>query len=142
MKTSHVRGVIAGAFDVIHPGYIHMFKESRKHCDYLTVCLHVDPTANGKMMPILTKEERIEILSSIRFVDEVICYYTEHDLETILQREKYDVRILGIDYKGRSFTGHDLSKKTVFIDRDHGWSATKYKKLISDSLNNKKQKIP
>jgi len=133
-NTKIVRGVIAGAFDVIHPGYIHTFEASQNHCDHLTVCLHTDPSVNGKMRPILSQEERIRILKSIKFVDEVIPYNTEKDLENLLRDNEYDVRILGSDYKNKSITGNNLCKKTVYIDRDHGWTTTKFKKLIHDNF--------
>ena len=38
------KGIIAGAFDVIHPGYIKMFKDAKKHCNHLTIALHLDPS--------------------------------------------------------------------------------------------------
>ena len=127
------RGVLAGAFDVIHPGYIHLFKESKKHCDHLTVLLHADPSHNGKVKPVLTLEERKLILSSIKFIDDIIPYETEADLEKILAEKKYDIRILGSDYLDKKITGSDLCDRIAWIDRSHGWSATKYKKMIANS---------
>jgi len=132
--TSITTGVLAGAFDVIHPGYIHMFKEAKGYCSHLTILLHTDPSINNKMKPILTTEERTLILSSISFIDEVIPYDTEEDLESILIKNKYDVRILGSDYLDKKITGHDLCTGTAWIDRSHGWSTTKYKKMIVDSF--------
>jgi len=67
-------GFIAGAFDVMHPGYIYMFKEAKEYCDYLIVGLHENPEANGKLKPILTLEERTEVLKSIMYVDEIYAY--------------------------------------------------------------------
>jgi cytidyltransferase-like protein len=125
-----VRGVLAGVFDSIHPGYIFMFKEARKHCTHLTVCLHKDPSINGKMQPVMGVKERFEILESIKYVDEVIIYETENDLNNILSTKKYDVRILGTDYISKKITAKGATKEIVFIDRSHGWSATKYKRLV------------
>jgi len=131
--TNVSRGVLAGAFDVIHPGYIHLFEESKKYCTHLTILLHEDPSINDKMKPILTTEERIFILSSIKFIDDIIVYETEEDLEAILRKNQYDVRILGSDYLDKKITGHDLCTGTAWIDRGHGWSTTKFKGLIADS---------
>ena len=52
-----IKGITAGAFDVMHPGYIKMFKEAREYCDYLLVALHDDPTVerSKKIKPILTE---------------------------------------------------------------------------------------
>jgi len=129
-------GFIAGCFDIIHPGYIHMFKTIKKYCDFLIVGLHEDPTIDrpNKIKPILSIEERSEILLSIKYVDDIKIYQTENDLENLLIRNKIDIRFLGEDYKNSNFTAKNLDIEIKFIDRNHGWSTTKMKKLI---INNK-----
>ncbi len=130
-------GIIAGSFDVIHPGYIAMFKQAKEYCDYLIVALQTDPTVERpeKCKPILTFEEREEILLSIKYINEVLRYTTEKDLEEILKNNKIDVRILGDDYKNKYATGQELTKQIKYLDRSHGWSTTKYKKLICESMH-------
>ena len=61
------KGIIAGAFDLIHPGYIRMFKESKEHCNHLTVALHEHPSFAHphKLKPVQSLEDRKEILRSI-----------------------------------------------------------------------------
>ena len=85
--TLNKTGVIAGAFDVLHPGYIKMFKDAKENaCDTLIILLHEDPSIerpDTKLKPILNVQERIEILLSLRFVDEVIPYKTEEELYTL-----------------------------------------------------------
>lgn len=132
-------GIIAGCFDVIHPGYIKMFMESKKHCDRLVVALQTDPTIerNNKIKPVLSWDERRDILLSIRYIDEVVKYTTEEDLLNVLKTRRYNVRILGDDYVGKSATGQEFSNKTIYVERNHGWSSTKYKRLIADSLKGK-----
>ena len=63
MKT----GVIAGNFDVIHPGYIHMFKECQRKCDQLIILLHADPTIERpiKLKPVLSVHDRREMLTYV-----------------------------------------------------------------------------
>lgn len=131
------KGVIAGNFDVIHPGYIHMFNECKKHCDSLYVLLHEDPSTERpeKLKPILSVEERTGILDSLRQVHAVVPYKTEAELYTRLKTMSPDVRFLGDDYIGKSFTGDDLEIPIHYLNRDHGWSTTKYKKMIADSVN-------
>ena len=75
-------GVIAGNFDAIHPGYIHMFNECKKYCNYLIVLLHEDPTNKRpeKLKPILSVEERLLILYSLKQVNLVMTYKTEEEL--------------------------------------------------------------
>jgi glycerol-3-phosphate cytidylyltransferase len=136
MRKNQIIGVIAGAFDVIHPGYIYLFNECKKHCDHLLLLLHIDPSIerNEKLKPILNIEERKLILSSIRQINEIITYETEADLLVILKNKTIGIRFLGDDYKDKYFTGKELDIPIHFLDRSHGWSTTKFKKLLNDNI--------
>ncbi len=129
------KGIIAGAFDVIHPGYIRMFKDAKEHCNHLTVALHQDPSVarRNKLKPVQTVEERKEILLALRDIDDVVVYQEE---ETFLSYLKdYDIRFLGTDYMNGSYTGKDITIDIVWLDREgHDYSTTKMKRLIFDSI--------
>ena len=129
-------GIIAGNFDVIHPGYIKMFKECKANCDHFLIFLHEDPTNERpeKCKPILTVSEREEILMSLEMVDQVIPSKTEAHLYELLKKYQPDLRFLGDDYKDKKFTGDDLNIPIHYLDRSHGWSTTKFKQLIAQSL--------
>ena len=129
-------GIIAGNFDVIHPGYIKMFKECKSYCKQLIVLLHIDPSIERpeKLKPILSKEERTEVLTSIRFIDGIAYYTYEKELVDLIQRLTPDIRFLGDDYRGKTYTGFELDIPVHYLNRDHGWSTTKFKKLIADTL--------
>ena len=133
---SQIVGVIAGNFDVIHPGYIYMFDECKKHCDILLLLLHDDPSIERpeKIKPMLDLSERNMILSSLKQVDRIITYQIESDLYDILKSQKIDIRFLGDDYKDKAFTGDDLGIPIHYLDRSHGWSTTKFKKMIAESV--------
>jgi glycerol-3-phosphate cytidylyltransferase len=133
---SQIVGVIAGNFDVIHPGYIYMFDECKKHCDILLLLLHEDPSIERpeKIKPILDLNERNMILSSLKQIDRIITYQIESDLYDILKTEQIDIRFLGDDYKDKAFTGDDLGIPIHYLDRSHGWSTTKFKKMIAESV--------
>ena len=133
---SQIVGVIAGNFDVIHPGYIYMLDECKKHCDILLLLLHDDPSIERpeKIKPILDLSERNMILSSLKQVDRIITYQIESDLYDILKTEQIDIRFLGDDYKNKSYTGDDLNIPVYFLNRDHGWSTTRFKNLIAKSV--------
>ena len=136
MKSLYNMGIIAGNFDVIHPGYIKMFKECKSYCKQFIVLLHTDPSIERpeKLKPILTKEERTEVLTSIRYID-VIAYYTyEKELVDLIKSLSPDIRFLGDDYRGKTYTGFELDIPIHYLNRDHGWSTTKFKKLIADTL--------
>lgn len=137
------KGVIAGNFDVLHPGYIKMFNYAAKNCDKLIVLLHDDPSferPDTKLKPILSYEERKEMLLSLEAVDEVFLYLTEAGLVDLLRAVDPDIRFLGDDYIGKRFTGDELEIPVKWINRDHGWSTTKYKTLIAQSLYEKEKK--
>ena len=129
-------GVIAGNFDVIHPGYIKMFKECKRYCENFIILLHTDPSIERpeKLKPILSVDERVEVLYSIKYIDSVITYTYESDLLDVLEGIRPDIRFLGDDYRGRTYTGFELNIPIHYLNRDHGWSTTKFKKLIADSI--------
>ena len=131
-------GIIAGNFDVIHPGYVKMFNDAKQNaCDYFVVALHEDPSFERpqKMKPILSLSERTEILLSFEAIDKVVYYKTELDLIDVLQKVKPDIRILGSDYEGRSdFTGSDLGIKIYYHRRNHDWSTTRFKNEITQQV--------
>ena len=136
MKPIYDLGIIAGNFDVIHPGYIKMFKECKSYCKQFIVLLHTDPSIERpeKLKPILTKEERTEVLTSIKFIDGIAYYTYEKELVDLIKRLSPDIRFLGDDYRGKTYTGFELDIPIHYLNRDHGWSTTKFKKLIADTL--------
>ena len=129
-----VKGIIAGAFDLIHPGYIRMFKECKKHCNHLTVALHEDPSLarSSKLKPVQTLEERKEILKSIRYVDDIVVYQAEDTFLSYLC--EYNIRFLGDDYADGSYTGKNNPINIVFVDRSHDYSTTELKRKIAKSF--------
>ena len=131
------KGIIAGNFDVLHPGYIKMFNQMARKVDKVIVLLHSDPSVERpeKLKPILSYDERKEMLLSLEAVDEVFLYLTESSLIDLIKAVKPDFRFMGDDYIGKRFTGDELEIPIKWITRDHGWSTTKYKRLIAESLN-------
>lgn len=127
-------GVVAGNFDIIHPGYIEMFRECSQHCEEFHVLLHTDPSIERphKLKPILSVEERFKVLMSIRYITNIHIYTFEKELVKLLETVEPDVRFLGDDYREKPFTGDHLNIPIHFLNRDHGWSTTKFKKLIHD----------
>ena len=134
-NAAKIAGIIAGSFDVMHPGYIKLFKDAKSHCNHLTVCLHTDPSlySDKKIPPALCVEDRVEILSSIKYIDNIVTYNTELDLKNLLMTGHYDIRIVGTDYLNKPITGRQYTQKTIFHDRHHGWSTTRYKKRIYEN---------
>lgn len=134
------KGFTAGNFDILHPGYIQLFKECKENCDHFTILLQTDPSIERpeKLKPILSTDERIEQLKSNIYIDEVIVYTYEKELLTLIEENNFGVRFLGDDYIGKSFTGDHLNIPVHYVSRDHGWSTSKFKNIIAESLRNKK----
>ena len=138
-------GIIAGNFDIIHPGYIEMFNEMKKHVGKIHVLLHIDPSLNRpvKIKPLLSVKERKTTLIALKGITEVSSYNSEEELLKLITIINPEIRFLGDDYINRTdYTGYGLPPKIIFLKRDHGWSTTKFKNLIASSFinNSKKEK--
>jgi glycerol-3-phosphate cytidylyltransferase len=132
-------GIIAGNFDVIHPGYIEMFNEMKKHVNEIHVLLHIDPSLDRpeKIKPLLSATERKMTLMALKGIIEVSSYNTEQELLQLIIDINPEIRFLGDDYINRAdYTGYGLPPKIIFLKRDHGWSTTKFKNLIAGSITN------
>lgn len=131
-------GFTASTFDLLHAGHVQMLREAKEECDYLICGLQIDPSIDrkDKNPPVQTVVERFIQLSAIRYVDEVIPYATEKDLEDILNMYNIDVRIIGEEYKKKTFTGRAIcSKRGIEIyynKRDHRFSSSDLRKRVSD----------
>ena len=132
-KKNKIVGCTAGNFDLIHPGYVYTFQEAKRHCDHFIVFLQRDPSLHrkSKYKPVIPLYERYRTLMAIQYIDEVYVYQTEEELYQLIEFFKPDVRILGEDYIGKSFTGDDLPPRVVYTTRAHGWSTTKMKDMIA-----------
>jgi len=132
MTKNKIVGITFGSFDLCHYGHALMFEECKEYCDYLIVGVQSDPSIDRpeKNSPIQSHKERLGIVSSIKFVDEVKPYDTESDLIKVLKEVNPDVRILGADHQGTEFTGHELPIKCIFNSRDHGYSTSELRKRI------------
>ena len=137
-------GITFSTFDLLHAGHIAMLSEAKNYCDYLIAGLQTDPTIDRpdtKNKPVQTIVERQIQLAATRYVDEIVVYQTEKDLEDILLTLPIDVRILGIEYADKAFTGKDICKKRnielIFNGRDHSFSSSSLRKRVADSQTNK-----
>jgi len=131
-------GFTCSTFDLLHAGHITMLEEAKHHCDYLIVGLQTDPTVDRpdtKNAPIQTIVERQIQLAAVKYIDEIVVYTTEQDLEDLLLTLPIDVRVLGVEYKDKPFTGKDIAKqrncKLVFNGRDHSFSSTSLRQRVA-----------
>jgi glycerol-3-phosphate cytidylyltransferase len=105
-------------FDLLHAGHILMLAECKQICDYLIVGLQTDPTIDRpdvKNKPVQSIVERYVQLSAVKFVDEIIVYDTEKDLEDMLMFLPITMRICGEEYKEKHLTScHVPTSMTCF----------------------------
>ncbi|WP_270089007.1 adenylyltransferase/cytidyltransferase family protein [Sphingobacterium sp. SYP-B4668] len=138
-------GITFSAFDLLHAGHIKMLEDARRQCDYLICGLQTDPTIDRpeKNKPTQTVVERYIQLKGCRYVDQIVPYATEQDLEDILRAFKIDVRIVGDEYRERDFTGRQYCEETgielYFNNRDHRFSSSGLRRIVaakeSESVN-------
>ena len=129
-------GFTASAFDLLHAGHVQMLRDAKEQCDYLICGLQIDPTLDrpDKNAPVQTIVERYTQLKAVSYVDEIIPYLTEDDLCDILSMYHIDVRILGVEYKEKDFTGKDICRKRgidlYFNKRDHRFSTSDLRQRV------------
>jgi glycerol-3-phosphate cytidylyltransferase len=145
LKTEEKKiGIVFSTFDLLHAGHIAMLAEVKNHCDYLIAGLQTDPTIDRpdtKNKPIQSIVERQITVSATRYVDEIVVYQSEDDLCDILLTLPIDVRILGVEYKDKEFTGKqiciDRGIEIVYNGRDHSFSSSSLRKRVAEAERNK-----
>jgi glycerol-3-phosphate cytidylyltransferase len=139
-------GITFSTFDLLHAGHIGMLREAKTHCDYLIVGLQSDPTIDRpetKNRPIQTMVERYAQLNALKFVDEIVPYQTEEDVNDILELFNVHIRFLGEEYRDKDFTGKDICRKRDidlhFNKRDHRFSSSDLRKRVFDAEQTKRE---
>jgi glycerol-3-phosphate cytidylyltransferase len=138
-------GFTASTFDLLHAGHVAMLREAKSHCDYLICGLQNDPTLDrpAKNRPVQSIVERQLQLTGCKYVDEVWVYNTEKDLEDLLLILPIDVRILGVEYEEKEFTGREICHKRgielFFNGRDHSFSSSELRQRVAVAEDLKKK---
>jgi glycerol-3-phosphate cytidylyltransferase len=136
-------GITASQFDLLHAGHVAMLSEAKNHCDYLICALQNNASWDRpeKNAPVQSIVERQIQLAATRYVDEVVIYNTEKDLEDILLTLPIDVRILGVEYRDREFTGKEICQvrgiEIVYNGRDHSFSSSNLRRRVYEAEQSK-----
>ena len=136
-------GITFSSIDLLHAGHIKMLEEAKKQCDYLIAGLQTDPTLDRpeKNRPVQSVVERYIQLKGCKFVDEIVPYATEQDLEDILRSFDIDVRIIGDEYKDKNFTGREYCEEKGIIlyynKREHRFSSSGLRREVAEKENGK-----
>jgi glycerol-3-phosphate cytidylyltransferase len=129
-------GITASTFDLFHAGHIAMLREAKSQCDFLIAAIQTDPNIDRqeKNKPIQSIIERQIQVKGCRYVDDIIIYTTEKDLEDIFKTLPINVRILGEEYKHKAYTGKDIcierGIKIYYNKRDHDFSSSSLRKRV------------
>ncbi len=133
-------GFTCSTFDLLHAGHILMLAEAKQICDYLIVGLQTDPTIDRpdvKNKPVQSVVERYVQLSAVKFVDEIIVYDTERDLEDLLMFLPINHRIIGEEYRDKPFTGKNICEdrgiNIIYNSRKHRFSSSELRQRTYQS---------
>jgi glycerol-3-phosphate cytidylyltransferase len=130
-------GFTCSTFDLLHAGHILMLAEAKQICDYLIVGLQIDPSIDRetKNKPVQSIVERYVQLKAVKFVDEIIVYQTEKDLEDLLMFLPISIRIIGEEYRDKQYTGREICEqrgiKIYYNERKHSFSTTELRKRVA-----------
>ena len=143
-KQKRIIGITCSTFDLLHAGHIIMLQECKKYCDYLICALQSDPTIDRKEKnaPIQSLVERYIQLDAVEYVDKIIPYNTEEELETIFASLDLDVRIIGEEYKDKDFTAKRICEKRgiklIYNKREHDFSTSSLRKRVYEEESAKR----
>ena len=116
-----------GCFDVIHRGHLELF-EYAKSLGYLYVGVDSDEKVRkdkGKGRPYNLLGNRIKMLQSLRFVDEVRSFSDTYGLEDLIRGISPDILVIGSDWRSKKVVGEQYAKELQFFERIPGYSTTK-----------------
>lgn len=143
-RNKKIVGITCSTFDLLHAGHIIMLQECKKYCDYLVCALQSDPTIDRKEKntPIQSLVERYIQLDAVEYVDKIIPYNTEEELETIFASLDLDVRVIGEEYKDKDFTAKRICEKRgiklIYNKRDHDFSTSSLRKRVYEQESDKR----
>ena len=127
------RIVVNGTFDILHSGHLALLNHARSLGDYLVVAIDSDRRVQelkGADRPINTQQERQELLSNLRAVDEVRIFDSDQELVDIIA--ECAIMVKGSDYQGKPIVGQDVCKELIFFKLKNGYSTTnKIQDIIS-----------
>tara|TARA_R100001480_G_scaffold105551_2_gene107975 strand:+ start:1153 stop:1551 length:399 start_codon:yes stop_codon:yes gene_type:complete len=117
-----------GCFDILHRGHIELFKYAKSLGNYLVVGIDEDQRvkkSKGDSRPINTVDDRKTILESIRYIDEVVTFSKDSELEKCVMNSEASIMVVGSDYKGKRVIGSQYVDEVKFFNRLVDYSTTK-----------------
>ena len=116
-----------GCFDILHRGHVELFKYAKTLGNRLVVGVDSDDKVKqdkGRTRPHTRLEDRIFMLKSIRYIDEVYSFKDTKALENLIVMVRPDVMVIGSDWRGKKVVGQKYVKELKFFERIEGYSTT------------------
>ena len=118
---------VNGCFYVLHRGHIELFKYAKSQCNYLVVGIDSDERIKklkGASRPVNILEDRMEMLRSIKYIDDVVWFDSESELDTQIFSSGAEIMVVGSDYRNKKVIGSKHVKEVKFFERINGYSTT------------------
>jgi len=125
---------VNGTFDVMHRGHIELLQFANTK-GIVRVGIDYDDRVKelkGLTRPVNIWKDRKYFLKSIRYVDSVVGFGSDEELEEQIRLWEPDYMIVGSDYKNKRVIGSQFTKELLFFDRIENYSSTK---IISHDKN-------
>ena len=119
-----------GCFDIIHKGHIELLSYASSlhgHTGRLVVGVDTDKRVaelKGPTRPVNKVEDRVAVLRAIKYVDEVVTFSSDEQLEELVKKYKPLYLVVGSDYRSKRVIGATHAKNTAFFDKIEGYSTT------------------
>ena len=119
-----------GTFDVLHAGHIHLFQHARNLYPNTHVCVGVDDDKRvaqlkGPERPINSLFNRIKVLQSIVYIDEIVPFGSDDELRAQIRAFNPHIMVIGDDYRGRTIIGEEHVGRVEYVERYDDLSSTK-----------------
>jgi len=140
-------GFTCSTFDLFHAGHVVMLEEAKRQCDYLIVGIQTDPTIDRsyKNKPVQSIVERQIQVKACKYVDEVLIYSSEKELEDLLKTLPIEIRVMGVEYMDKEFTGKQICQergiKIYYNARDHSFSSSDLRQRVYEAEKQKREPL-
>lgn len=134
-------GYTAGVYDLFHIGHLNLLRNAKKYCDKLIVGVSTDELVRYKgKSPVIPLDERMEIVSAIKYVDEV-CIQDDLDKTKAWEKLHYNILFVGDDWKGKSQWNEyekflkSKGAKVIYLPYTKTTSSTLITKTLKELVN-------
>lgn len=135
-------GYTTGVFDMFHIGHLNIIKASKEKCDYLIVGVSTDELVKKEKnkTPVIPFEERVEIVSSLKYVDQVVPQINKNKLEA-WEKYHFNRMFVGNDWKGTSAWNYyevqfqPLGVEIIYLPHTDGISSTTLTEYVKNHID-------